>query len=129
MRLECVHCSYTWDYKGNHNFWATCPQCRYKVRIIQKPMRKLEENWEPNVEETNDKRVVDVVWKLLHKYNHDKISITQVLVEIQETYGWLPQEMISEVCKQLELPYGQVYQIVTFLRAENVSEALKSSTN
>ncbi|MGD0805532.1 MAG: NAD(P)H-dependent oxidoreductase subunit E [Candidatus Bathyarchaeia archaeon] len=92
-------------------------------------MIKSEENWEPNVEETNDKRVVDVVWKLLQKYSNDKKSITQILAEIQETYGWLPQEMILEVSKQLEVPYGQVYQIAIFLRGENRSEALKSSVN
>lgn len=24
---------YTWNYKGNHPFYASCPRCHYKVKI------------------------------------------------------------------------------------------------
>ncbi len=33
MKLTCKHCDYTWEYGGSQKYYATCPQCRYKVRI------------------------------------------------------------------------------------------------
>jgi hypothetical protein len=123
MRLQCVHCNYIWEYRGNHNFWATCPQCRYKVRIIQKPMEMLEETGlASEIEnEVDDKRVVDVVGAFLKKYEYRKNSLIQILLDIQQSYGWLPREMLSEVSRQLNVSYSQIYQIATFLRANSSS--------
>ena len=123
MRLLCAHCNYIWEYRGNHNFWATCPQCRYKVRIIQKPMERLDETTQiPTIEdEVEDKRVGNIVNAFLKKHEFSKNSLIQILLDIQQSYGWLPQEMLSEVSRQLEVPYGQVYQIATFLRANSSS--------
>ena len=36
MKLKCKPCGYSWGYKGEHEFWATCPRCRSKVRIPKK---------------------------------------------------------------------------------------------
>jgi len=33
MRVKCNHCTYTWEYKGNSEYYITCPHCRYKVNI------------------------------------------------------------------------------------------------
>ena len=33
MELKCKHCDYEWDYGGSQKFYATCPQCHYKVKI------------------------------------------------------------------------------------------------
>ncbi len=122
MKLLCVHCNYIWEYRGTNNFWATCPQCRYKVRIIQKPMETIEEITQPDIEdEVEDKRVVDVVNAFLKKYEYSKKSLIQILLDIQQSYGWLPREMLSEVSRQLNVPYGQIYQIATFLRANSSS--------
>lgn len=41
MKLKCNHCDYEWDYGGTQKFYATCPQCRYKV-----PVRKVDEEKE-----------------------------------------------------------------------------------
>jgi hypothetical protein len=35
MLQKCNHCKYTWDYKGKRVFYATCPMCLYKVRIMK----------------------------------------------------------------------------------------------
>jgi len=35
MKLKCKHCDYEWEYGGTQEFYATCPQCRYKVRILK----------------------------------------------------------------------------------------------
>lgn len=35
MKLKCPYenCQYEWDYKGDSDFYATCPQCLRKVKI------------------------------------------------------------------------------------------------
>ncbi len=33
MELECNSCGYEWDYQGDSDFYATCPNCQYKVKI------------------------------------------------------------------------------------------------
>lgn len=120
MRLQCAHCKYIWNYRGSHNFWATCPQCRYKVRIIQKPMEILDEIIQtPTIEdEVEDRRVVNIVDDLLKKYNYSKNSLIQILLDIQHGYGWFPKEMLSEVSRQLEVPHSQVHQIAMRARHE-----------
>ncbi len=36
MELECKSCGYEWDYKGESDYYATCPNCHYKVKISAK---------------------------------------------------------------------------------------------
>ncbi len=33
MELECKSCGYEWDYQGKSDYYATCPNCHYKVKI------------------------------------------------------------------------------------------------
>ncbi len=33
MELECKSCGYEWDYQGESDYYATCPNCHYKVKI------------------------------------------------------------------------------------------------
>ncbi|MEF8874896.1 MAG: hypothetical protein V5A88_09565 [Candidatus Thermoplasmatota archaeon] len=33
MELECQSCGYEWDYQGESDYYATCPNCQYKVKI------------------------------------------------------------------------------------------------
>ncbi|MBS3817151.1 MAG: hypothetical protein KGY76_06275 [Candidatus Thermoplasmatota archaeon] len=33
MELECKSCGYEWDYQGESDYYATCPNCHYKVKV------------------------------------------------------------------------------------------------
>ena len=35
MDLSCKKCSNTWNYKGENIYWATCPKCLSKVKVIK----------------------------------------------------------------------------------------------
>jgi NADH-quinone oxidoreductase subunit E len=65
----------------------------------------------------NLKGVAKIVERTLSEHGFEKRSLIQVLLSIQRRYGWLPQEMLSEISRQLEVPYGQVYQVATFYKA------------
>jgi NADH-quinone oxidoreductase subunit E len=117
VKLRCNHCDYTWDYKGKNKFYATCPRCKFKVKVsdnveTQSPKAII-------VEEKNRKLkgVAEIVSKVLAEYNDDEEALIQILLNIQEKYGWLPQEMLSEVSRQLHIPYNRVYQVATFYKA------------
>jgi NADH:ubiquinone oxidoreductase subunit E len=85
-------------------------------------METIEETTQTDIEdEVEDKRVVDVVGAFLKKYKYNKKSLIQILLDIQQSYGWLPREMLSEVSRQLNVPYSQIYQIATYLRGNNSS--------
>jgi len=45
MKLTCNHCDYTWEYGGSQKYYATCPQCHYKVKI-DKSILKVSESKE-----------------------------------------------------------------------------------
>lgn len=38
VMLKCNNkkCNYEWNYKGKSKFYATCPSCLRKVKIIKK---------------------------------------------------------------------------------------------
>ncbi len=31
--LVCKHCKHKWDYKGKREYYTSCPNCMYKVKI------------------------------------------------------------------------------------------------
>ena len=44
MELKCRFCGYSWNYHGDNPYYATCPHCYYKVRVIQENMKGGKEN-------------------------------------------------------------------------------------
>ena len=44
MILKCKRCKTVWDYKGKNKYYATCPHCLNKVRVIQsdKTLKKVQ---------------------------------------------------------------------------------------
>ena len=36
MILTCKRCGHTWDYKGKNEYYATCPYCMRKVKVLKK---------------------------------------------------------------------------------------------
>jgi len=116
VKLRCNHCDYTWDYQGKNRFYATCPRCKYKVKVSDNVIKPSPR--EIIVENRKKlKGVAEIVSKVLTEYNDDEEALIQVLLRIQDKYGWLPQEMLSEVSKQLNIPYNRVYQVATFYKA------------
>jgi NADH-quinone oxidoreductase subunit E len=61
--------------------------------------------------------VREAVSKVLDSYQKDKDMLIQILLDLQTEFGWLPQEVLAEVSKQLEVPITQVYQIASYYKA------------
>lgn len=37
--LKCNNCSYEWNYKGDNEYYATCPKCLRKVNVQTNKMK------------------------------------------------------------------------------------------
>jgi len=126
MNIECRHCNYRWDYLGDNEYYATCPRCRYKVKISgddakvlrQKKLdRELKKRFIMEERPAKLLGLARTVSKILEEYMYDESMLIQILLKLQRNFGWLPREMLSEVSKQLGVPLGQVYQVATFYKA------------
>jgi NADH-quinone oxidoreductase subunit E len=125
MLLNCQHCGYTWDYQGENKYYATCPRCRYKVRIpgdkvhLLRRSRISGESSTKLVEKQPVKLlgIAGIVNKVIWEFNYDESMLIQILLRLQKSFGWLPRDMLNEVSKQLDIPLNQVYQVATFYKA------------
>ena len=135
--LICQHCNYRWNYQGENEHYATCPRCRYKVRISEDKVQKMRQNrwiWSSASERSGLGRelksklsleehpvkligIAGIVNKAIEEYQYDKSMLIQILLRLQKDFGWLPMEMLLEVSKQLGIPINQVYQVATFYKA------------
>jgi len=130
MELECQHCNYKWDYLGDNEYYATCPRCRYKVKIPKDKasvLRRKKLDQELKRRFPMEKRpgklfgIAGIVNKVMEDYLYDESMLIQILLRLQRNFGWLPREMLSEVSKQLVVPLSQVYQVATFYKAFSIA--------
>jgi NADH:ubiquinone oxidoreductase subunit E len=53
---------------------------------------------------------------LLEQYEDRRLNLIPILQEIQETYRYLPQDILKKISKKLKVPLTDVYQVATFYR-------------
>ena len=58
-----------------------------------------------------------LVSKVVGSYGKDKDMLIQILLDLQSGFGWLPEEALLEVSKQLRVPVSRVYQVASFYKA------------
>jgi NADH-quinone oxidoreductase subunit E len=130
MEMECQHCNYKWDYLGDNEYYATCPRCRYKVKIPEdkasvlrrkKLDRELKRRFPMEKKPVKLFGIAGMVNKVTEDYLYDESMMIQILLRLQRSFGWLPREVLSEVSKQLGVPLSQVYQVATFYKAFSLS--------
>lgn len=63
------------------------------------------------VEETLD---LAPLRQIIDEYKGQRGVLIQVLQRAQETYGYLPREVLKEIAEGLGVPLSQVYGVVTF---------------
>lgn len=52
--------------------------------------------------------------KILLKYEKDKRNLIQILNEVQETYGYIPENVQFEISKYLGMEMAEIYGVITF---------------
>ncbi len=51
---------------------------------------------------------------ILKNYEKDEKYLIPILQEVQDEYGYLPEEVLKEIASALDLSLSQVYGVVTF---------------
>lgn len=59
---------------------------------------------------------IEKVEPLLEQYETQRTNLIPILQDVQETYRYLPQEVLRKVSKKLRVPLTEVYQVATFYR-------------
>ena len=59
---------------------------------------------------------IDKVEPLLEQYEAQRTNLIPILQEVQDTYRYLPQEVLRKISKKLRVPLTDVYQVATFYR-------------
>jgi NADH:ubiquinone oxidoreductase subunit E len=59
---------------------------------------------------------LEKVEPLLEQYEPQRINLIPILQEVQETYRYLPQEVLRKISQKLRVPLTEVYQVATFYR-------------
>jgi NADH-quinone oxidoreductase subunit E len=61
-----------------------------------------------------DSKKVDTI---VDEYGCNRDSLISILQDVQSEYRYLPEDMLRQVAKRLELPLIQVYGVATFFKA------------
>ena len=51
---------------------------------------------------------------ILNTYIQDKSNLIQILNEVQEYYGYIPEKAQVEISKYLNIPMAEIYGVITF---------------
>ena len=52
--------------------------------------------------------------EILNKYKKDKSNLIQILNEVQEYYGYIPQKAQLAISEYLNIPMAEIYGVITF---------------
>ena len=52
--------------------------------------------------------------KILLKYDKNKSNLIQILNDVQETYGYIPENVQLEISKYLNVEMAEIYGVITF---------------
>ena len=54
---------------------------------------------------------------IMRKYDFQKNSLIQVLLDVQETFRWLPRHILSWIAGRLNIPLREIYVVANFYEA------------
>ena len=61
--------------------------------------------------------VTQEVNRILRRYKNDPTDIIAILQDVQQTYRYLPEEVLRELAGRLDMPQSRIYHLATFFRA------------
>ena len=63
---------------------------------------------------TNSDSYPDCLDPIISNHGHDASNLLQILVEMQECYGYIPQQSISYLAVQLDIPRVRIESVASF---------------
>jgi len=60
--------------------------------------------------------------RILNRYNNDPTDIIAILQDVQQTYRFLPREVLEHISRKIDIPLSRIYHLSTFFRAFSLEE-------
>jgi len=60
--------------------------------------------------------------RILRRYKNDPSDIIAILQDVQQTYRYLPQDVLEHISQKMEVPLSRIYHLSTFFRAFSLEE-------
>jgi NADH-quinone oxidoreductase subunit E len=60
---------------------------------------------------------IEKVEPLLEQYEAQRSNLIPILQDVQESYRYLPQEVLRKISKRLRVPLTEVYHVATFYKS------------
>ncbi len=98
MEVRCECCGHEWGPQCQIGSYVTCPECGEEVEIGEEDVVDPERD----------------VKSLLEGYESKPSSLIPLLQDAQETYGYLPRNVIEKIADFLHLSVSKVYGVATF---------------
>jgi NADH-quinone oxidoreductase subunit E len=57
------------------------------------------------------------VEEVMARHGNNPARMIEILQDLQDIYGYLPEEVLKEVSRQTEVPLARVYHVATFFKA------------
>ena len=55
--------------------------------------------------------------RILKRYGNDPTDIIAILQDVQQSYRYLPRDVMETLSQKLDIPLSRVYHLATFFRA------------
>ena len=60
--------------------------------------------------------------RILKRYNNDATDIIAILQDVQQTYRYLPEDVLTHISGKLDMPLSRIYHLATFFRAFSLEQ-------
>ncbi|MGB9637779.1 MAG: NAD(P)H-dependent oxidoreductase subunit E [bacterium] len=72
---------------------------------------------------------LDFINSLITKYNNDKTYLIEMGFDIINEYGYIPKELLEELCKKLDISYSEAYSNLSFFNEFKFKKPKKIKVN
>ena len=55
--------------------------------------------------------------RILRRYKNDPTDIIAILQDVQQTYRYLPRDVLEHISRKIDIPLSRIYHLSTFYRA------------
>jgi len=66
--------------------------------------------------------VTQDVNRILKRYNSDPADIIAILQDVQQTYRYLPRDVLEHISAKTDIPLSRIYHLSTFFRAFSLEQ-------
>jgi len=66
--------------------------------------------------------VTQDVNRILKRYNNDPSDIIAILQDVQQTYRYLPRDVMEYISRKIDVPLSRIYHLSTFFRAFSLEQ-------